>query len=802
MLEKTPSLASVDLTLLKSLKKQMVFYTNVLNLLYLHALMFYCSSLDTSAAAPEGVDLGLGVALPRSLRGVTLPMLESSRVVQLALFGKVGYHLGQLGLVSCLDLHYSVLCRGLTLPTVIQDTGIRLRLPLRHPDPWLAHAPTNPDARLFYAIHNGQLGCFPPIPFTVEKFDSSLATCEQRYITANVSIEHGRRTVTVASDLVERRNDFGKSGVHAGETQPTVSAHLHALDMALFRYLQEHLEPTMADILRTMIEMWEASKGKRIHLSVQQTDCKLGYSLGSAEGGLSLSRSVVSPRISPTLRRRRLPRESSRKDIQATSLPSVKEYSLTPEMMDFVKKQKPLLAGIIALVCPPTRTLSGSRSGGTIDEEAAGGEIGWDTPLAKEREKEESKSLFKSLRSKMVSPSVVVPLSTTTNTSIASSAPVSPIRALTFPKIPGISDHREAALTASPWQRHYNEILAYFPSGSPMRKYLEVRVLPFEKSISWVTDFSGQQKQHQHQQQQAPASSDSAIPLEKSRLSVSSLALAPPGSKLLEEACMYVMKTLVEKGDVASAIQFLTSEPAVGSSQVHALSHMALSCHFIANFLELSPQNGQRVPSTLDKGGMIINRRPSMGELALMPVNPIPILSQLSDPEYASRLTIASLDVWSVDVCVGMLEFCLHHLPSHSSLATPLTEKLEKMRVYSRIMSACEKFVHSHSKHRSVRSCPWKNWNELASDSESKTSFVLGRLLDAKEFSLAREWCAVHSLSGSVTRQIEVEYLFNLLEGEDPNPIVAHQVMYTKKDCVCVCVCVCLCVCVCVCVCV
>ena len=62
---------------------------------------------------------------------------------------------------------------------------------------------------------------------------------------------------------------------------------------------------------------------------------------------------------------------------------------------------------------------------------------------------------------------------------------------------------------------------------SVMRKYLEVRVLPFEKSISWVTDFSGQQKQQQ-QQQQAPVSPDSAIPLEKSRLSVSSLALDAP----------------------------------------------------------------------------------------------------------------------------------------------------------------------------------------------------------------------------------------------------------------------------------
>ena len=778
MLGQTSSLSSVDLTQLKSVKSQMIFYTNVLNLLYLHALLFYCAHINGN----NGLSSGGGCGFPASLRGITMPMLDSSRIVQAALFNKVGYWLGQLGLVSCLDLHYSVLCHGLTPPTIIKDTvgaDMWVRLAPIAADPWTAYAPTSPDPRLFYAIHDGRLSCFLPVPLTGDNFESTLASSQRWYIAANVSIDHGKRTVTVAAPLLARRNDFTSSSGHlAGKAPPNVPAHITTPDLLLLlRYLQEHLEPAKADILRTMMEMWEASKNKQIQVKSKEIDCTLGYNFGSAEASKSVSPSKGSPKS----RRKKLVRDGSRKELQqpsnsvpSSSLAAIKEYSLTNEMMDFVKEQRPLLAVLIALVCP-SKSPGGSKSGtsgSSLYEDSIRASGVKEIPSTKEHDREESKSFMKSLRSRVVSPVPTQPPAAPAVTSgpvMSSSLPVSPTRSLTLPRIPGISD---VDGHASPWRKQYNEIIAHFPCSNPMSRYLETRVLPFEGVIPWVVDSSVQQQQQ---------STDSNVPLKATKLDITSLALAPPGSKELEEACMFVMKSLVESGNVSAAIRFLSSEPAAGSSHVYSFSHVALCGHFVINYKRLSERDQLKQSSSssrpLDRDSVINKRRASKGEQSLEPVNPIPILSQLSDPECASRLTLASLQVWSIDMCINMLEFCLHHLPASSGLTETLSGSLEKMRVYSRIMSACEAFVQGQGKQRVSRSSPWKNWRELAKDSVSKTDFVLGRLLDAKQFSLAREWCSVHALSGRVTRQIEVEYLFNLLEGEDPNPIVAHQVL-------------------------
>ena len=747
---------------------QMVFYTNILNFLYLHSLLFCCHSFNAGNRDTGNFGGSEDLpTLPPCLRGITLPMLESSRVVQMGLFGKVGYRLGQLGVVSCLDLHHSILCRTLTPPTICKEIGLKLRLTSTSLDPWMSHTPATPNPCLFYVIHDGQLSCSYPSALTIENFSSALSSAEGRYLTANVTIDHGKRTVAVARPLLERRQDFVKATVsHVGEAPPTFPTHVNFSDMLFLRYLKANLDTTKADALSTMMELWETSKSKRIQLVSKEVDSKIGYNLTSSEW---VPKGMASPsgKGSPKLPRRQFSRELSRKESQpgnSMSLAVIKEYSLSPGMMDFVKNQKPLLAGFVALVCP-VKGLSGSKSrlgGGGGDEEPSRNSGSKDGSSGKDQEKEENSKFFiKNLRSKMTSPIPVqspVPASTSATAMAPSSLPVSPTRSLTFPKIPGISDDRDLHST-TPWRRHYQDIISHFPQDSPMIRYLEVRVLPFEDNIPWL---AGEKK-------------------DASALNVSSLALVPPGSQELEEACMITMKALVESGNLSEAIKFLATEPAIKSSQVHALSHLALSSYFVSNYLELIPQKTEttvalRTSDRKSRSSRNASKRSSKGDQLLFPVNPIPILSQLSDPECTARLTLASLEVWPVDMCVGLLEFCLHHLPSSSSLVSPLSEKLEKMHVYSRIMVACEAVPHTQGGHRQGRNCPWKSWIELAEDSVSKTEFVLGRLLDVKEFSLAREWCSVHALSGSITQQIEVEYLFNLLEGEEPNPIVAHQV--------------------------
>ena len=88
LIAKTPLLAGIDLAALDTPAKQMTFYSNVANFLYAHALMVYL------ACEAEGSQLST-----LSGSGVTMATMQSNRLVQAAYFTKVGYYIGQLGLV-------------------------------------------------------------------------------------------------------------------------------------------------------------------------------------------------------------------------------------------------------------------------------------------------------------------------------------------------------------------------------------------------------------------------------------------------------------------------------------------------------------------------------------------------------------------------------------------------------------------------------------------------------------------------------------------------------------------------------
>jgi len=161
---------------------------------------------------------------------------------------------------------------------------------------------------------------------------------------------------------------------------------------------------------------------------------------------------------------------------------------------------------------------------------------------------------------------------------------------------------------------------------------------------------------------------------------------------------------------------------------------------------------------------------------------PVALLSQLSDQELAARLALASLCNWPVEICVDILSYCVHHLPPASPLFSVLSEKLKKMQVYARVMDTCESPFPPVSTHWHTTRSPWRSWSDLSSDSESRPDYVLRIMLGSKAFALARKWSAVHNLQQSVTQQIEVDYMFDLLEGDSPDPIAAQQVLDGLPD--------------------
>ena len=83
LLAKTKLFADAHLSKLSGNNQRVMFYCNVANILYAHAIMVY-------AAAEKD---------PRLFGDLTGGSVRPSEVVQAAIFGRVGYHIGELGLV-------------------------------------------------------------------------------------------------------------------------------------------------------------------------------------------------------------------------------------------------------------------------------------------------------------------------------------------------------------------------------------------------------------------------------------------------------------------------------------------------------------------------------------------------------------------------------------------------------------------------------------------------------------------------------------------------------------------------------
>lgn len=111
-------LSSVDLHTLRTTAEQISFYSNIVNFLYVHCVM-------ACIAGEHGESEAAGT-LQQSMVSVT--DLQRSPVLQAGVFSHLGYHIGQLGLISCHDLHYSILRRGLSGPRIAESTPLHCRL--------------------------------------------------------------------------------------------------------------------------------------------------------------------------------------------------------------------------------------------------------------------------------------------------------------------------------------------------------------------------------------------------------------------------------------------------------------------------------------------------------------------------------------------------------------------------------------------------------------------------------------------------------------------------------------------------
>ena len=672
------------------------------------------------------------MTLPLTGSGISLAMMKRSKMIQTTYFTKVGYAIGQLGLISCFDLHHIVLRRGLTQPTLVKGAELSARITPLKPDPWAVYAPSCPDPRLIYAVHDGRLTSPIPVALTVEDFSDNLKLAESWHLSSSVSIDISNKEVAVPQWLFDSRNDLTKPIWGDSSSSSEASFGLYS-DLSLLKYIHSKVEKERGDVLQPLIEASEVSKTKKVTIIVRPDKMRFGYNF-------SLKRSSTgTPKDSPKGKRRRLTRESSHKFISPPSTPTIPEkaipvvkinYSFTPDSLIFVKQRAPLLAALVHLLSPPCVY--------TTDKTRKTGLAGF------EQDKDDQKTSVE--ESAKISASVPGKkgLIQSIRNRVSKAPPAIPA------KIMGFDDK-----STSQWQQTYDDVLSHFSSTQPMYQYLVSRLSCFHSLIQWdETPNSSKEPQGAQSPSHRRKTKEEGFVI-----GLRTLAALPSSSEQVGEACSFVMRKLLEEGRIMECVKFLTSEPVSRHiEKVSFLSDMVLSCAFVENYHKILPlgQSGEDA-----KTKMVLQ-------------NPVTLLSQLSDPELASRLTLASLSKWPVGVCVDMLSYCLHHLPFSSLLSPTVKGKLDCMKVYSVIMTTCESPLPGY-KWESTRS-PWKKWADLAADSESRPDYVLRMLLSSKAFSVVRQWAAVHKLGAEVTQQIEVEYLSHLLEGEEGDPIAAQQV--------------------------
>lgn len=670
-----------------------------------------CVAMETSSTRKEGPrDVGL------SGSDLTLAMIEASKALQTVFFTKVGYHIGQLGLISCFDLHHMVLRRGLSPPTFIKGVELTLRVDMSKTDPWAVYSPSCPDPRLLFVLHNGRLASPAPVALSVEDLEEHLRLAECALLLASVSVDSKKGEVALPQWLYDCRADLTKPvGGDPWSSSLEDPSGLHS-DLAFLKYIHSRVEKEKADVLLPLIEASEMSKVRKVSISVQPDKGGVGYSFHQKHKSST-------PKTSPKTRKKKFSRELSRKVLSPSpthpagtgAAPVIKvNYSFTPETLTFIKQRAPLLAALVHLISPPSTVRERKTNSYDKDDPKSGIEIS----IASSGKK----SLMQTLRSK-----------------VTGTTPLPP---------PPAADVAGEAISS--WRKMYREILSHFTSAQPMYKYLVSRLSCFDSLIQWDGT------QGQSGETRSPSNSKERT---ENAVGLRTLAVLPSTSSQVGEACNYALRKLLDKGLIADALKLISSEPAAqNSGSISLLSDELITCAFITNHEEV-----RSFEQSSDDG---------LAKVVL--VSPVSLLSRLSDPERASRLALASLQTWPVKVSVDMLSYCSHHLPFTSPLAPPVREKLDCLKVYSVIMATCDSPLHSY-KWESTKS-PWKKWLDLASDSATRPDYVLRILLTSKTFVMVRQWAAVHKLGAEFTQQIEVEYLGHLLEGNEGDPIAAQQV--------------------------
>ena len=371
-------------------------------------------------------------------------------------------------------------------------------------------------------------------------------------------------------------------------------------------------------------------------------------------------------------------------------------YVFTEETLSFVEKQSTLLAALVHLVCPP---------------------------VAKGNQSIESSAQAAKAQAK------VAPRDAAEKTPISppSMLPKSLAAARSTGVVPPPEAEPEAHLLLK-------SILERFSSLPPMQCYLRSRLSPLLSNAATV-------------------STDTAVDMRQ-------LSLVTNTSDALGGVCLHLLQSLVGGGSVAEAMKLLSTEPVVSSwGKVQFMRDLVVSTHFVDVCSKCAPEaSGVRhgnVPSGVKHGNV-----PSGGKHGNVPSKSalVSLLFQISDPSLATRLVLSSLNGWSVETAIFLVQYCVSHLPLSSPLHPLMIKKLEVLRVNQQIMERLSEWgARQEGEEESAASGGgrWKSWSDLEQESCTRPRHVLELMLEAGlSNDLIQQWAAEHKLGWEVTKVI------------------------------------------------
>ncbi|XP_070571338.1 zinc finger FYVE domain-containing protein 26-like isoform X2 [Ptychodera flava] len=373
----THALVNVDLKQLQNRNEKICFYTNVFNMMIIHASLFhiqrYTQNNQQESFVPhhsrhssisKGTEMDLNLTQSQEL---PLPYHTSSSTLdRLTYMSKISYQIGQLGTVSALDLRFVFLRNGLPPPSTF-DNILRSRIHiLEESDPWNSYIPPL-DARLLFVINSGTVSSPTVKVLKPRQLQEQLSQSMSAYMNVNVSVNLDKQQVCIPELLYWYCGDF----VTMGETDnidsnllnegllnfisPYTSTELRSkLDALMFSSTAEQINyeisPKVArrSLFSGLQQEEEPIRPATFQIKIEPYNYKYGYLLDD-----NASDDVVSSSI----RRRRhssLPRNITPVEIGKPSVMPL--YKMTDAMMTYLKRKSTFVASLVSLLSSKTES--------------------------------------------------------------------------------------------------------------------------------------------------------------------------------------------------------------------------------------------------------------------------------------------------------------------------------------------------------------------------------------------------------------------------------------------------------------